>query len=437
MHRIPLALIAATVVATFTGASPAGAQDTTVTEGVRVQLRYTPGTKPGLVVLPIEGAQGDSVRTILQRDFDFGDRINVIGADGAGIPPVGSGPGGVNYPLFAKLGAAGIVQASLSAAGLQVALHDVAQKKVVGTRLFTLPSTDDAADWRLAVHDVSDQIEFWITGMRGIAATQLAYVSGNRLWVVDSDGANPRMVSEGATMLSPAWHPRGTHIAFSTLSARGEHRLGVTDLVNGGTRWIPSSGGLNITPTFSRDGSIVVYAHGREEGTDLYATAAFTNAPARRITVGRGSENLSPSFSHDGRRLAFMSSRSGHPEVYISDADGTNAELLTTFKFGDQSYRASPDWSPDGRLIAFQSQIAGRFQVMTISLRDRSIKQHTSEGMNEDPSWSPDSRHLVFSSTRTGVKQLYVIDVESGRVRQLTRSGGPRQPAWSPRLAPR
>jgi TolB protein len=116
------------------------------------------------------------------------------------------------------------------------------------------------------------------------------------------------------------------------------------------------------------------------------------------------------------------------------DADGANAELLTPFAFGDQYYRSNPDWSPDGRVVAFQSQIAGQFQIMTIGLRDRSVRQLTSEGVNEDPSWAPDGRHLVFTSSRSGVKQLFVLDVESGRVRQLTRSGGARLAAWSRHL---
>jgi TolB protein len=68
---------------------------------------------------------------------------------------------------------------------------------------------------------------------------------------------------------------------------------------------------------------------------------------------------------------------------------------------------------------------------MTISLRDRSMKQLTSEGINEDPAWAPDGRHLVFTSTRTGTKQLFVLDAETGRARQLTRSGGARLAAWS------
>jgi TolB protein len=148
--------------------------------------------------------------------------------------------------------------------------------------------------------------------------------------------------------------------------------------------------------------------------------------------VGRGSLNAQPSFSPDGRRLVFTSNRSGHPEVYITDVDGTDVDLLTSFDFGDQNYRASPDWSPDGRLVAFQSLVGGVFQVMTISLRDRSVKRVTSEGRNEDPSWAPDARHLVLTSTRTGSQQLFVVDTETGRARQLTRSGGSRMAAWSP-----
>jgi TolB protein len=116
--------------------------------------------------------------------------------------------------------------------------------------------------------------------------------------------------------------------------------------------------------------------------------------------------------------------------------DGANAELLTSFRIGEQSYRSSPSWSPDGRLVAFQARVAGRFQIMTINLRDRAMRQLTSERINEDPSFAPDGRHLVFTSTRSGVQQLWVLDVETGRARQLTRQGGSRLASWSRVLPP-
>ena len=46
----------------------ASAQDSSTT--VRIGLTYAAGTKPGVLVLPVNGEQGDSVRAILQRDLD-------------------------------------------------------------------------------------------------------------------------------------------------------------------------------------------------------------------------------------------------------------------------------------------------------------------------------------------------------------------------------
>ncbi|HEX2779392.1 MAG TPA: hypothetical protein VHM30_07825, partial [Gemmatimonadaceae bacterium] len=411
--------------------STARAQDTTSHRGVRIGLSYALGARPGVYIAPVRGANGDSIRAILQRDLDYGDRVTLIGIDSAGValaPLLGNGR--PSYDVFTRLGAAALVVPTVSSTGLRITLHDVGAKKVVETREFPLGGTSSSRAWRAALHGVSDAVEEWITGTRGIASTRVAFVRGGRVYVADSDGAVETAASQVNPVLSPSWHPNGGRIAYSELGAAGS-RIGTIDVASGNARTLVARGGLNITPAFSPDGSTIVFASGEDEGTDLYAVSA-DGGNVRRLTVGRGTDNVSPSFSPDGRRIAFTSGRSGHPEVYIMDADGTGAELLTPFSFGDQYYRSNPDWSPDGRNVAFQSQIAGQFQIMTISLRDRAVKQHTSESTNEDPSWAPDGRHLVFTSSRTGVKQLWVLDTESGRVRQLTRNGGARLAAWSP-----
>lgn len=421
-------LLVASVVA------PARGQDTTVA-GVRIGLVYAHGTRPGVLILPVEGEAGDSIRTILQRDFTYGDRINVIALDPSAIPPFGSGATKPNYPLYSRLGAAAILQVTPTSYGIQVAVHNVAKGVAERTKDFPLPTSTLSPDWRFALHAVADEIEQWITGVRGIAATRILYVSAGRVWQVDSDGANAVPVTTGSGAMSPVWHPKASHIAYMTMGATGQQV--VIREIGGATRVLPTRGGLNMTPAFAPDGYTIVYAHGAESGTHLYATNAFGNEPPRRITVGM-SDNTQPSFSPDGRRIAFTSGRSGHPEVYVSDADGTNAELLTPYNYGDQSYRANPDWSPDGRLIAFESLIGGRMQVMTIGLRDRAIKRHTSEGVNEQPSFAPDARHLVFTSNRGGSRQLWILDVESNTVRQLTHApAGARFGAWSPSLRAR
>ncbi|MGH7663992.1 MAG: hypothetical protein ACRENI_06815 [Gemmatimonadaceae bacterium] len=425
-------------------ANPLAAQDTTAQRGVRIGLTYAAGIKPGVIVLPVRGPGGDSLQAILSRDLDFGDRVTIIGAAGTNTGDAlrglsgnaAAGRGTMNYDLVARLGGAAVVEAVPTPTGLRVALHDVGAKGVLQTADFPLPLDYGSRDWRWAVHGIADEVERWITGVQGIAQTRVLYAHGGRAYVVDSDGASPVAVTDAADgkALSPAWHPSGRFMAFSAMGDRGT-QIVVRDLgARTSRRLVATPGGLNITPTFSPDGSALVYAHGEEVGTNLFVADPFGTGGGRQITVGRGSDNVSPSFAPGGERLAFTSGRSGHPEVYIMDADGANAELLTPFAFGDQFYRSNPDWSPDGRSIAFQSLIDGRFQIMTISLRDRTIRQHTSEGANEDPSWAPDGQHVVFTSTRTGAKQLFVLDVESGRVRQLTHAGDARMSAWSPRL---
>ena len=399
------------------------------TQGVRIGLTYTAGTRPGLYVLPMRGPHADSIRAILTRDLDFGDRISVIAPD-SGAPPTGK----LNYPLYARLGAAAVLQLTPNAAGgLHVVLHEVGPGRVMNTRDFPLEGAPLSAGWRRSVHEVSDEVERWVTGVQGIAATRILFVRGGTLWQVDSDGANPQPVSGVGSALGPVWHPGGSMAAYTEMLDDGT-RVVVRDLLKGTARRYVVEAGSNSSPAFSPDGRMLVFSSG-SDGTDLWSVPLDGSERPYRVTVGRGSTNSQPTFAPDGRRLAFTTNRLGPPQLYITDSDGANPELLTTSGFGDQLYRADPSWSPDGRFVAFSTLVEGRFQIATIGLRDRAVKQHTLDGINEDPAWAPDARHLVFTSSRSGSKQLWVLDTESGRLRQLTHGPASRMAAWSPRFS--
>lgn len=434
MHISTRLLATAIAAAVLTAVSmPARAQQPDTSRGVRIGLTYERGTLPRILVLAGSGPAADSTRAILQRDFEYGHRVSVVVLDSAELRGVVVPGRAMDYSVLQRLGAAAVVQVTTTAAGLHVALHDVAQRKVAAVEDLPVTAPYPSRAWRWALHGAADLVTSWITGERGIAQTRIAFERGRQLWVVDSDGEGEMPIPTGGEPpMSPAWHPDGTQIAYNTYGAAA--RVMLYDLRTRRSRTASTTGGgVNQTPSFSADGRWLVYAHGAIEGTDLYLVPAAGGSLARRITVARGIVNVSPSWSPDSRRLAFTSNRSGQPEVYIMDADGTNADLLTTFVFGEESYQSNPDWSPDGRMVAYQSRLAGRFQLRTINLRDRSVRQLTDAGSNEDPSWSPDSRHLVFVSTRTGTRQLWVLDTETNEARQLTRTGGARMPAWSRR----
>jgi TolB protein len=409
------------------------AQDTTTAPGVRLGLNYAAGTKPGVIVLPVNDDYGDdSLQVIVQRDLDYSDRMNVIALDAETLsgltPPLGEK---INFALVAKFGAALLVRMTPTTRGLHVAAYDVSKGQLLQSEHFLFDRRD--RDWRFTLHGVSDQIEQWVFGKRGIAQTRIAYVNNGTLRIVDSDGAQTRSITTGKGALSPAWSPTGESVVFTVLGNNGTqvHEL---DVRTGRTRRISQiRAGLNITPIYQPDGSGILYAQGTGQGTDLIFASLDSTAP-RRITAGKGTDNTSPSYSPNGHQIAFISGKSGQPQVYIMDADGSNVQLLTPYSAGRRSYRAGPDWSPDGRAIVYGQQM-GNFQLWMIDLRDRTPKQLTSEGENEDPSWAPDGRHIVFTSTRSGDKQLWVLDTESGRARQLTHSRGARLAAWSPILA--
>ncbi len=421
-------------------ATPLLAQDSTM-KGVRVTLTYDPGVRPGVVVLPVAGANGDSIRAILQRDLDFGDRVTVIVIPDSMAAAIRNGTDSLgnqkamNYGVFQTIGALAVVQATNTDRGLHVALHDVVHARVLDVNEFALPQDSASRGWRMAVHRVSDEVERWITGVQGIAATRIAYVRSHAIHIVDSDGAGDVTIPMLGEGLSPAWSPDAGSIAYATFGE--DSRVVVYDLRGGQSRSFGGRRNTNISaPAFSPDGSRIIYTVAGENGSDLY-TSPTAGGAALRITAGGGTDNSTAAYSPNGLRIAFTSGRAGPPEIYIMDADGTNSDMFTTYGFSTKNYRSNPDWSPDGLTIAYQAYVpdeSGVFQIVTMSLRDRVPHQLTSESGNEDPSWAPDARHLVFTSSRTGSKQLWVMDAQSGRMRQLTHGGTSRLGAWSSRL---
>jgi TolB protein len=433
IRAAPLALAS---LAAALGASTAAAQDTTqVNEGVRVGVEYQPGVRPGLVVLP--GAGLDSARAIIRRDLDYSDRFEMIVlADAPSAAPSrgGSESGGVNYGIYKALGAQYGVELTEAAGGVTARLHDLNAGQVRNTQTFSLPAAT-APGYRMELHRVADEVARWASGTPGIAATRLLFVSGGRIYRIDSDGeAITPLTPAGQTALSPAWSPDGQRWSYTQLNA-GRGAVLVNSVAGGTGVGAPGTAtGLNITPAFAPDGRIMAYAHSDESGTDIYLANVVDRCCAQRLTVGRYADNLSPTFSPDGRRIAFVSTRAGPPQIYVMAADGTDQELLAPFDFGATGSSNAPEWSPDGANVVFHREVAGSPQLFLVSVAGRRVRQLTSSGRNEDPTWGADGRHVTFVSDRSGRRQLWVIDIETGRVRQLQTPGAARLPAWSRRL---
>ena len=394
---------------------------------------YSPGRRPGLVVLPGSGL--DSARAMIRRDLDYSDRFEMITV-GDQVASTGSGTspqaGPVNYELYKGMGAEFAVELSQATGGVTVRLHDLNAARLRNQQTVSLSTGPDS---RLELHRLADEITRWASGTPGAAASRMLFVSGGRVYRADSDGHDiTPLTPAGQTALSPAWSPDAQRIAFTQL---GEGRGGIVvqTLSNSATFVAPGSQtALNITPAFSPDGRTLAFAHSDERGTDIYTANVTERCCAQRLTVGRYADNLSPTFSPDGRRIAFISTRAGPPQLYVMAADGTDQELLAPFDFGATGSSNAPEWSPDGASVVFHREVSGSPQIFLVDVSGRRVRQLTSSGRNEDPTWAPDGRHVAFISDRSGRRQIWILDVETGRVRQLATPGATRLPSWSRRI---
>jgi TolB protein len=428
------------------------AQDTSaIDRGVRIGIVYKPGVRPGLALVPGPSGPLDSVRAILTRDLDFGDRFELISLPGwEATKPTAAKPSpgprtttrgggavnvsGLNYPLYQALGADFAVELERRADSTVVTIHDVTAAGVRRTLAAKLPAPT-AKEFRMAVHRLADDVVQAALGQPGIAATRVLFVREGKVYMIDQDGANRILVwSSDRQAMSPGWATDGRRFAYMEFGA-GKGQLFLQDIATGRRTAVAATGQtLDFTPAFSPDGKTLAFSRALEEGTDIYTVNVRDNCCTQRLTVGRFSDNLSPTYSPDGQRIAFVSTRSGMAQVYVMAADGTDQQLFAPFDYGVTGASNAPEWSPDGRSVAFHREVAGTLQIFVLDARTRTVRQLTSVGRNEDPSWAPDSRHLAFVSDRVGYRQLWIIDIETGRIRPLLQQSGARLPAWSPRL---
>jgi len=417
--------------------------------GVTLGLVYETAYSPALAVKPFSGRFGggglaSQVEAIIGRDLRNSDRFQVMDS----LPGALLGEG-VDYTLWDRLGAVWLVTGQVEGAGegyvLIVQLHDVVYGEVTRRGRFRIPDPADEG-FRMAVHRASDEIVLWATGEPGMAASRIAFnmmtQDGNKeLFVIDSDGENlTRITSANALTVSPAWHPSGTRIAYSSEKGGGNWQIYELDLETGRERMIPPAReGDHLTPAYHPDGRTLAFSVTAGTRSGLFTYDVERNCCLTQL-AGARYYDLSPTYSPGGDRLAFNTNRFGdpYPQVMIMPARGGDAELLSPFEYGRGGYYTSPDWSPTNDLVAFHGAIRrGTYHILVADLADRGkrLRQLTWEGNNEDPSWAPDGRHLVFVGERRWGYGLFVVDVATGRLRAVISGRRVGVPAWSPALS--
>ncbi|MBI4500196.1 MAG: PD40 domain-containing protein [Gemmatimonadetes bacterium] len=150
-------------------------------------------------------------------------------------------------------------------------------------------------------------------------------------------------------------------------------------------------------PQWSPDRRTLLFESSRDGGKLTVFTVALDGSRLTKLTSS-DYHNEQPNWSHDGRRIVFSSDRTGHLEIFLMNADGSNQTQLTQTPSGAY-YGAS--FSPDDQWILYQ----GRGETPRLNDQVHSIRPDGSGYrrltdttlVSEGPNWSADGKRIFFT----------------------------------------
>ncbi len=203
----------------------------------------------------------------------------------------------------------------------------------------------------------------------------------------------------------------------------------MADLDGRNVRRLTSDAGLETSPAFSPDGTLVAFSGQYDGNTDVYVVAA-SGGPPTRLTWHPGNDVVQ-GFTPDGAGVLFTSARAVFTQRYtqlftVPVKGGLEAALPIP-----NAFRAS--YAPSGAFIAYNPIYPAHLQwkhyrggtVSTISIYRTSdhavekVPQPAGRSNDVDPEWLGDS--IYFRSDRDGEFNLYAYDTRSKAVTQLTK----------------
>jgi len=336
----------------------------------------------------------------------------------------------INFPALTSVGAevyvGGAVTMKSDEIILEMKVYEAAGSKLLMNKIYR---GNETALRTMGLAFCADLVEL-LTGKRSVFGSKIVFVSNKtgfkEIYECEFDGYGLRQLTNSRSIsMNPALSPDGKHLAYIDFSS-GRPTLYIRSLIGGRIASVGKSS-VSIDPGW-RSSSEVGATLSFDGNQEIYLVNV-DGTLSRRVTNSK-SIDISPTFSPDGSKMAFVSSRNGLPQLFVQDLASGEVKRLT---FSGR-YNTQPSWSPVGDKIVYTTwEKGGKINIFTINSDGSGLMQLTQNcGENKSPSWSPDGEMIVFTSNRQGKEKLYVMSSKGGNERLLLPSDGEQtQPSWS------
>ena len=237
-------------------------------------------------------------------------------------------------------------------------------------------------------------------------------------------------VSAAAQSSSPTLYRQPTisrtEIAFSYAGD-----LWTVPRAGGNAKRLTSGIGIETSPYFSPDGTLIAFTAEYDGNTDVYVVPTVGGVP-RRLTYHPSVDEVS-GWTPDGKSILFASTRdsySGNSRLFTISASGGGLPDAVPLPLADRGW-----FSPDGKFIAYEplSQwqsdwkhyAGGQTQPIWIAkLSDSTVEKVPRENSNDKcPMWIGD-RIYFLSDRDNGIVGLYSFETGSKKVERVFDNTG-------------